>query len=350
MSKESIMSDISIPASDLKDQTILVTGGAGFIGSHLVDGLLQRDVRQVRVLDNFANGKWENLDQVSSDRRLAVYEQDLLNGGVAGMVCRDVNVVFHLACLGVRHSLHAPLHNHRVNAEGTLLLLEAARQAGVRRFVYVSTSEVYGTARYAPMDEEHPTRPMTVYGGSKLAGESYARAYFETYGFPTVMIRPFNNFGPRSHFEGDAGEVIPRFLLRALAGQPPIIFGDGTQTRDFIFVTDTVRALIESASNDRCIGQTLNVGSGTEISVNELARWAIEASGQRHLKPQYQPPRPGDVLRLCADTSKFQALTGFQPRVSMVEGLARVAAWFRMQSEAEGILKLPQPVRNWEAA
>lgn len=331
--------------SALAGKDVLVTGGAGFIGSHLVEGLLRYDVRQVRVLDNFANGKRDNLTAVAHDPRLIVQEASILDAQAVADACRGAPLVFHLACLGVRHSLHSPLLNHRVNAEGTLRVLEAARLAGVRRFVYVSTSEVYGTARHAPMNEEHPTRPMTVYGGGKLAGESYARAYFETYGFPTVMVRPFNNFGPRSHFEGDAGEVIPRFLTRALAGLPPVIFGDGSQTRDFIFVTDTVRALLLLAADDRCVGQTLNVGRGSEITVHELAERILQATGRTELRPEHEPPRPGDVLRLCADTSKLRALTGFQPKVSFADGLAQVVAWFRSQADAREAA--PQPVRNW---
>lgn len=329
----------------LAGRDVLVTGGAGFIGSHLVEGLLRYDVRQVRVLDNFANGKQENLAAAAHDRRLVVREACVLDEKAVTDACRGVAIVFHLACLGVRHSLHSPLLNHRVNAEGSLRVLEAARLAEARRFLYISTSEVYGTARHAPMEEEHPTRPMTVYGGGKLAGESYARAYFETYGFPTVMVRPFNNFGPRSHFEGDAGEVIPRFLTRALAGLPPVIFGDGMQTRDFIYVTDTVRALLRLATDDRCVGQTLNVGRGSEITVNELAELILRATGRTELRPQHEPPRPGDVLRLCADTSKLQALTGFQPRVTFADGLAQVIAWFR--SQAGAFDAAGQPLRNW---
>src|SRR6185503_3170205 len=144
-------------------------------------------------------------------------------------ILREADVVYHLACLGVRHSVHSPLDNHDVNATGTLQLLEASRAAGVPKFVYVSSSEVYGTAKWVPMTEDHPTFPSTVYGGSKLAGECYTRAFSRTYGYPTVVVRPFNTYGPRSHHEGDGGEVIPKFLLRCLAGKPMIIFGLGAR-------------------------------------------------------------------------------------------------------------------------
>ena len=173
---------------------------------------------------------------------------------------KDIGVIFHLACLGVRHSLHNPLENHQVNALGTLNVLEAARAAKVQRFVYVSTSEVYGRATDFPIRETTATWPLTVYGGSKLAGEHYARAYFECFGLPAVCVRPFNNYGPRSHFEGDTGEVIPRFMLRALSGLPPVIFGDGSHTRDFLFVRDCVETLAKIAECDALVGGVVNLG------------------------------------------------------------------------------------------
>lgn len=325
----------------------LVTGGAGFIGSHLVEALCRAGAREVRVVDNLANGKWDNLEPVADEPGLVVYEESVLDWPVMAAACQGADVVFHLACLGVRHSLHAPFENHQVNAEGTLVTLEAARQARVKRFIYVSTSEIYGTAQYAPMDEGHPPQPMTVYGASKLAGECYARAYHRTHGFPAVMVRPFNNYGPRSHYEGDAGEVIPRFVTRALAGLPPVIFGDGTQTRDFIFVTDTARALIAIAEGERCLGETVNVGSGAEVTVNELAETVLRAVGRNDLRVCYDVARPGDVLRLCADTKKLGSLVTFAPQVSFADGLGRLVAWFRQHPEAAAGA---QPVRNWEAA
>src|SRR5205807_83065 len=186
----------------------------------------------------------------------------------------------HLACLGVRHSIHSPLENHEVNATASQHLLEEAKKADVRRFVYVSSSEVYGTARWVPMTEEHPTFPMTVYGASKLASECYTRAFYETYGYPTVVIRPFNSYGPRCHHEGDSGEVIPKFLLRCLAGLPLMVFGDGTQTRDFTFVSDTAAGIRRAGWADAAVGQTINVGSGGEITINELAREVAAVAGK----------------------------------------------------------------------
>ena len=209
----------------------LVTGGAGFIGSHLTDHLARLGCR-VTVLDNLVNGRRENLAEALSTGRVELVVGDITDAATCERIVPGHDVVFHLACLGVRASLHDPFSNHQVNALGSLNLLAAARRAGTPRFVYVSTSEVYGKALTFPLTESATTWPTTVYGGSKLAGEHYAAAYHECYGLPVIRIRPFNNYGPRAHFEGDSGEVIPRFMLRALAGQAPVVFGDGSHTRE----------------------------------------------------------------------------------------------------------------------
>jgi UDP-glucose 4-epimerase len=258
-----------------------------------------------------------------------------------------VGTVYHLACLGVRHSVHSPLENHDVNATATLQLLAACREAGVEKFVYVSSSEVYGTARYAPMTEEHPTYPCTVYGASKLAGECYARAYFTTYGYPTVVVRPFNTYGPRSHHEGDSGEVIPKFLLRCLAGRPMIVFGDGTQTRDFTYVSDTAKGIARAGEAPDAIGQTINLGSGAEISINDLARTIADVAGRPDAPVQHDRERPGDVRRLCADMSIARARLGYQPVVTMADGLRRLLAWYEDQRVSADRLLEAEVVHNW---
>src|SRR4030095_9667698 len=235
--------------------------------------------------------------------RVTLLEYDIRDVSAYAPILRDAEVVYHLACLGVRHSVHSPLENHDVNATGTLRLLEASRTSGVPKFVYVSSSEVYGTAQRVPMTEDHPTFPNTVYGGSKLAGEAYARAYHRTYGFPTVVIRPFNTYGPRSHHEGDSGEVIPKFLLRCLAQRPMVIFGDGIQTRDFTYVSDTARGILLAGTHVEAIGRTINLGSGQEVSINDLAGEVARVVGTPDAAVHHDVPRPGDVRRLCADMS-----------------------------------------------
>lgn len=325
----------------------LVTGGAGFIGSQLVHLLAERGGETV-VVDNLVNGRLANLEDLpggsfqfeESDIRDFDRMQDLMKG---------VDIVFHLAVLGVRHSIHSPHENHEVNATGTLNLLRAARDNDVKRFISVSTSEVYGTARTVPMTEEHPTLPHTVYGASKLASECYTRAFYDTYGFPTTVVRPFNAYGPRCHHEGDSGEVIPKFMLRGMCGKPMIVFGDGTQTRDFTFVRDSARGILLAGESDAAIGQTINIGNGAEIRVNDLANLVAEVLEKPNAEIVHEAPRPGDVLRLYADSTKAKELLGFTPEISFREGLKMLKTWYETSGKSPEELLESEKVRNWES-
>lgn len=326
----------------------IVTGGAGFIGSELVRQLAARGDRVV-VIDNLVNGKRANLADVLSDR-VTLLEEDVRKTTAYASLLRETAIVYHLACLGVRHSVHSPVENHDVNATGTLHLLRESRDAGVPKFVYVSSSEVYGTARWTPMNEDHPTFPCTVYGGSKLAGESYTRAYHRTYGYPTVVVRPFNTYGPRSHHEGDSGEVIPKFLLRCLAGKPMIVFGDGSQTRDFTFVSDSARGIILAGTADAAVGRTLNLGSGHEVTILELATTVARVAGRADAHVVHDIQRPGDVLRLGADMARAHELLGYQASISLEEGLRRLLEWYRTQPASPEELLRQEIVHNWSTA
>lgn len=323
----------------------VVTGGAGFIGSELVRQLIAAG-SPVVVIDNLVNGKRENLAGVNG--RITLLEYDIRDVSAYAPILREADVVYHLACLGVRHSVHSPLDNHDVNATGTLQLLEASRAAGVPKFVYVSSSEVYGTAQRVPMTEDHPTFPSTVYGGSKLAGEAYTRAYHRTYGFPTVVVRPFNTYGPRCHHEGDSGEVIPKFMLRCLADRPMVIFGDGTQTRDFTYVSDSARGIILAGSTAEAVGRTLNLGSGFELSINDLARTVAEITERPAAEVVHDEARPGDVLRLYADMSQARSLLGYEPQVPLEQGLAMLLDWYRSRNVSPEQLLRDEVVRNWD--
>ena len=333
--------------SALHGADVLVTGGAGFIGSHLVDELvLRRGAASVTVVDSLVNGRRENLAHLADDPRLRLVAEDVRSETALDLV-GGADVVFHLACLGVRHSLHDPRENHEVNATATLELLERARAAGVGRFVHVSSSEVFGTAQYVPMDERHPTWPETVYGGSKLAGEAYARAAFRTHGLPAVVVRPFNTYGPRSHFEGDSGEVLPRTIVRALCGLPGFVYGDGEQARDFLHVTDTARALAEIAECDAAVGRTVNVGSGAELTINDLVDTVARLVGRPDLEPVRLDARPGDVRRLLVDNALVRELTGFAPRTTFEQGVTDLVEWFRSRPESPEAMLSRIEDRNW---
>jgi len=331
----------------LMGKKCLVTGGAGFIGSHLVDELVQRGCK-VRILDNLVNGKLENISHKISNNKFEFMRGSVTDPLDVERAMSEINVVFHLACLGVRHSLTHPFENHRVNSEGSLLVLDSAYRNNVERFVYCSSSEVYGTAEYVPMPESHQTFPCTVYGASKLAGEAYARAYNKTFEMATVIIRPFNTYGPRSHHEGDAGEMIPKSIIRVLNKKPIIVFGDGMQTRDFTYVKDTATGLIAAAECDEMIGETFNIGSNFEISIKDLAHKIAELSSKSSIKVEFTPTRPGDVLRLWADPSKFKALCNWQPQTDFETGLTQTIDFFRNHPLGVKGLMQREISRNWE--
>ena len=269
-------------------QRIVVTGGGGFIGSHLVDALAQTN--DVLVVDDFSSGSWENLRQHEDNPRVQVEEADVCDTQAMRRLLDGADVVYHLATQCVRLSIHNPELVHRVNTTGTLTVCQATLDNGVHRLVYVSSSEVYGSAQRVPMDESHPCEPTTVYGASKLAGEFYAKAFMRTHGLPVVAVRPFNTYGPRSHFEGVYGEVIPKFLIRVLNGLPPVIYGDGKQTRDFTYVSDTVRGILMAAHSEALLGQVVNIARGCEVSVRELACLIPETAGVAAIEPRFCRP------------------------------------------------------------
>lgn len=346
-------SALVLPLVDgLAGKRCFVTGGAGFIGSSLVRVLL-RSGADVVAYDNLATGKTENLAGCcdETDRKPDAFRfvhGDIRDREKLARVVDGADHVFNLACLGVRHSIHSPFENLDVNARGTLSVLAESRAARVKRVVHVSTSEVYGTARVVPMTEDHPTDPHTVYGASKLDGECCARAFFRCYGTPVVVVRPFNAYGPRSHSEGDSGEAIPRFLVRALNGKAPIVFGDGSQTRDFTHVYDTAAALARAAIAPEIDGETFNVGAGAEIRIDALAKIAVDAAGRSDLVVEHIEPRPGDVLRLFADSSKSAHKLAHKSSVSLKDGLKDLAERLRALGP-EALQKMDEAivVRNW---
>jgi UDP-glucose 4-epimerase len=331
----------------IRDKKVLVTGGAGFIGSNLVDKLAENN--HVVILDNFSSGRRENVSRHEGSSNVEIVTGDVRDKKILREITAGIDVVYHLAVQCLRVSINDPEINHEVNATGTLNLCMAAHQNLVKRFVYISSSEVYGTALTVPMDESHPCEPMTVYGASKLAGEKYALAYHRTYGLPSMVVIPFNAYGPREHFEGAYGEVIPKFLLRALNNVPPVIFGDGSQTRDFTYVTDTVRGILMASECDGMIGQTVNIARGEEVSIRDLAEKIYRKMDRPGIMPVLERERPGDVRRHFAGTAKAERLFGYRAEVGIDEGLDMFIKWFASQGYDAGQLMKEDVVFNWES-
>jgi nucleoside-diphosphate-sugar epimerase len=305
---------------------MLVTGGAGFIGSHVVRRLLA-DGQRVRVLDNFSTGRRENLTEIAG--RIELIEASICDAAAAARAVTGVEVVFHFAAQGsVPRSVELPMSAHENNATGTLVLLIAARDAGVRRFVYSSSSSAYGDTPTLPKVETMKPSPLSPYAVSKLAGEHYCAAFARCYGLQTASLRYFNVFGPRQDPKSQYAAVIPATVSRMLRGQRPIIFGDGEQSRDFCFVENVVEANLRAAAAPKVSGEAMNIGCGERTTLNEMVR-LINGRLSTNLAPEYQPARPGDVKHSQADIDEARRLIGYEPRVFFADGLARSIEWYR---------------------
>ncbi|MDQ3973177.1 MAG: NAD-dependent epimerase/dehydratase family protein [Actinomycetota bacterium] len=328
--------------SALAGRAVAITGGAGFIGSHLTEQVLEAGASSVTVIDDLSTGSASNLAACGTAARLV--EGDVLQADKLACLA-EADLVFHLAVKNVRHSIKEPASNFRVNADGTLEILEALRRAGGKaRFVYVSSSEVYGIPPSGCYSEDVLPAPTTVYGAGKLAGELVTQAYQRTYGMDTRVVRPFNSFGPRSHFEGDSGEVIPKFILRALAARPLQVHGEGSQTRDFTYVEDTARWLVQLSMPDRLTGEVVNVSSGRETRIADLAAMIVDLTGSSS-PVVHVAPRPGDLPRLLADTAKVRRFVDFRLGVGLEEGLKRTIDYFA-RHDADALLA-QEVERNW---
>lgn len=324
----------------------LVTGGAGFIGSHLTDRIIAEG-HDVVVLDNFASGKKSNLEAAAATGKMLLVEGTILDNDDLNDAMHKVDIVFHLAVECVRKSIGDPVGNHHANATGTLMTLEAARRNKVSRFIYCSSSEVYGNASTGALSEDTTIcAPTTVYGASKLVGELYTQAYLRTYGMETAVVRPFNAFGPREHDQGVLAEVIPRFVIRTLSGKAPIVFGDGSNGRDFTYVTDTADGLWRTAFNSRVVGQTVNLGWGRMVSVKQVGEEILRQCGRNDLALEHVAERPGDIHSLIARTEKAAEILGFRPQIDFATGIANYVAWFK-QRYANPTALLEADHRNW---
>jgi UDP-glucose 4-epimerase len=329
-------------------QKVVVTGGAGFLGSHVVRALLEHG-HAVTVLDDFSNGKTAHLQGVSGHPRLEVLRADIRRRDEVQAAFTGARLVVHLAVLCLRESIKNPRLVNEVVVDGTLNCLEAALKTGVELFLNCSSSEVYGTAKKVPMDEGHPLNPETPYAAAKVAQDMYVASYGRTYGLPWTTVRPFNMYGPNSHWQGHRGELIPKMIVRAMNKQPLGIFGDGSQTRDFIYVEEAARAILAVADNPACRGEAVNFCSGVETPILKIAELICRAFA---LDPkdfiQFHPARPGDVLRHLGDNARFKALLGFAPRVGIEEGLARTIDWFRSLPYPPEKMLSEEVLKSWE--
>jgi len=305
---------------------VLVTGGAGFIGSHLVERLL-REGHKVRVLDNFSTGRLENLAAVVS--YIELVEGDICNHGLVREAMQAVEIVFHQAALcSVERSVKEPQATNAVNIGGTLNVLLAAREEGVRRVVYASSSSVYGETVALPKQETQTPAPASPYAVTKLTGELYCRTFYQLFGLETFSLRYFNVFGPRQDPNSPYAAVIPRFINALLQGEPPIINGDGEQSRDFSYVDNVVEANLLAMKTQAGFGEAFNIACGQRTTVTQLAEYLIGLVGQ-DVKPIHCQPRAGDVRHSLADIAKAEAFLTYRPRIDLPSELECTVKWYR---------------------
>jgi UDP-glucose 4-epimerase len=310
----------------------LVTGGAGFIGSHLVDALLREGAERVIVVDNLFLGTTANLEGPLADGRVHLYREDAADADAMRSIvdAERPGTVFNLATKALLYSFFNPAGACRVNLDVALVLCELQRLGGFQRLVHVSSSEVYGTAQFTPMLEDHPLLAETTYAAGKAAADLAVASYVRMFDLDSITVRPFNNYGPRQN-AGAFAAVIPATVNRCLGGLPPFVTGDGQQTRDFIFVDDTVDAIVRAARLDDARGAVVNVASGRETAILDLVTRVAELVGWTG-EIEHQPERPADVHRHWADVSAAHALIGPIARTSLEDGLARTVDWYLEQA------------------
>lgn len=315
----------------LDNLAFLVTGGAGFIGSNLVEYLLKYGAKEVRVLDNYSNGFRKNVALFEGNPALRVIEGDIRDRQTCIDACQGIDVVLHQAALGsVPRSINDPITSNDVNVGGFVNMLVGAKEAGVKRFVYAASSSTYGDHKALPKVEDRIGKPLSPYAVTKYANELYADVFGKTYGMEIIGLRYFNIFGPRQDPNGAYAAVIPLFIDAVLEGKPPRMNGDGGQTRDFTFVENCVQANIRAAlvQNPAAVNQVYNVAVADRTSLNDLFNILKEEAGS-DITPEYGPDRAGDIRDSLADISKANNLLGYQPQIRIREGLQKTLAWFK---------------------
>ena len=309
---------------------ILVTGGAGFIGSHIVDRLLDEGFK-VRVLDNLSTGEKKNLAQHQNNKSFQFIEGDIRNFDLVKNTVKGVDAVFHEAALvSVTRSVENPLLSNEINVTGTVNLLKACVDAHVKRFVYASSCAVYGDTETLPNHENLAPKPLSPYAVEKLAAEKYAKVFHNVYGLETVSLRYFNVYGTRQKY-GPYSGVISIFINRLLENKPPIICGDGEQTRDFINVKDVVEANMLALSKRKAVGEVFNISTGEATTINKLTETIQKIMGKTSLKPVHAEPRPGDIKHSYGDITKVKRNLEYEPKVQLEKGLSKLVKWYSKQ-------------------
>jgi len=314
----------------------LVTGGAGFVGSTIVDQLLAAGTAEVRVLDNFVRGTWANLTSSLNQPGVYVIEGDIRDAGLVDRVTDGVDYVFHQAALRITRCAEAPREAVEVLIDGSLNVLEAATKYKVRKVIAASSASVYGEPSYLPIDEVHPFNNRTMYGAGKIALEQMLRAFYTTSGLPYAAFRYFNVYGPRMDMTGVYTEVLVRWLDAIEADQCPLIFGDGSQSMDFVYIEDVARANLMAAQSE-ITDEVFNIGTGTQTSLNELCKLLLTISGSS-LQPEYREARAvANVQRRRASVEKAAAMLGFKASVSLEEGLRELIGWRKLAKAASQV-------------
>lgn len=313
----------------INNKSVMVCGGAGFIGSHLVDRLILENPERIVVVDNFFTGNIRNLKKAETNfPDLKVYKDDATDAKKMEEIIskNNIDIIFNPAVIPLPVSFEKPRWTYEQNVVIVMILCELLKKGLFKTLIHFSSSEVYGTAKYAPMDEDHPFHPTTPYAASKVSCDMFAMSYQKVFGLDISIVRPFNNFGPRQN-DKSYSAVIPITIKRILNNESPVVYGDGKQTRDYIYVTDTAEAIVQIFKSKERTGKCINVANGKEVQIGMLIETIAEIMGwDKGIR--YDKPRPSDVRRHLADTTLLRKLTNFKPKMSFEEGLKKTVDWY----------------------